>query len=99
MLIGAPFLILHAIQYGSGWDILGACVFIGCASLLYLGSTLYHAIPHAKAKNILAAAKMIQEKYGGKVPNNIEEILKIPGVARKTATVVLKEAYGIVGCW
>jgi endonuclease III len=50
----------------------------------------------AKTKNILGAAKMIQETYGGKVPNTIEEILKIPGVARKTATVVLKEAYGVV---
>ncbi len=49
-----------------------------------------------KTKNILAAAKMIKEKYGGKVPNKIEDILKIPGVARKTATVVLKESYGVV---
>jgi endonuclease-3 len=50
----------------------------------------------AKAKNILRAVKMIKKEYGGKVPNTIEEILTLPGVARKTATVVLKEAYGIV---
>ncbi|HEV7449492.1 MAG TPA: endonuclease III [Candidatus Paceibacterota bacterium] len=48
-----------------------------------------------KAKNILASARIIRE-MGGQVPNTIEEILKLPGVARKTATVVLKEAYGIV---
>lgn len=51
---------------------------------------------HAKAKNILAAAKMIQEKFGGRVPKNIDDLLLLPGVARKTATVVLSEAYGIV---
>ncbi|MES2203367.1 MAG: endonuclease III [Patescibacteria group bacterium] len=49
-----------------------------------------------KAKNILAAAKMIKEEFGGKVPMTIGEILRLPGVARKTATVVLKEAYGVV---
>lgn len=49
-----------------------------------------------KTKNILAAAKMVKQKFGGKVPRTIEEILTLPGVARKTATVVLSEAYGIV---
>ena len=51
---------------------------------------------NAKTKNILAAARMVKEEFGGKVPKTIEELLRIPGVARKTATVVLKEAYGIV---
>ncbi|MDO8600680.1 MAG: endonuclease III [bacterium] len=50
----------------------------------------------AKTKNILAAAKMVQEKFGGKIPKTMEEILAIPGVARKTANVVLGNAYGIV---
>lgn len=50
----------------------------------------------AKAKNILAAAKMVQEEFGGKVPKTMEEMLRIPGVARKTATVVLSTAYGVV---
>lgn len=50
----------------------------------------------AKTKNILAAAKMIEEKWGGHVPRTMEEMLMLPGVARKTATVVLKEAHGIV---
>lgn len=49
-----------------------------------------------KAKNILAAAKMIQEKFGGKVPKTMQEMLELPGVARKTANVVLGNAYGIV---
>lgn len=49
-----------------------------------------------KAKNILAACKMIQGDYGGKVPKTIQEMLRLPGVARKTATVVLKEAHGVV---
>ena len=49
-----------------------------------------------KAKNILAAAKIIKEKFGGKIPRTMEEILTLPGVARKTATVVLGNAYGVV---
>ncbi len=50
----------------------------------------------AKTKNILAAAKMVQTKYHGRVPSSMAEILKIPGVARKTANVVLGNAYGVV---
>ena len=49
----------------------------------------------SKTKNILGAATMIKERFGGKVPKTIENMLQLPGVARKTATVVLKEAYGI----
>jgi len=49
-----------------------------------------------KAKNILAAAKIIKEKFHGKIPRTMEEILTIPGVARKTANVVLGNAYGVV---
>ena len=49
-----------------------------------------------KTKNILAAAKMVKEEFGGKVPRTIEELLRIPGVARKTATVVLSTVYGVV---
>ncbi|MBI2120815.1 MAG: endonuclease III [Parcubacteria group bacterium] len=49
-----------------------------------------------KTKNILAAAKMVKEKFGGKIPKTMEEILSLPGVARKTANVVLGNAYGVV---
>lgn len=49
-----------------------------------------------KAKNILAAAKMVQSEFKGKIPNTMENMLKIPGVARKTANVVLGNAYGVV---
>lgn len=48
-----------------------------------------------KAKNIKAAAQMIVEKHGGKVPKTMEELDELPGVARKTANVVLGNAYGI----
>ncbi|OGS34372.1 MAG: endonuclease III [Elusimicrobia bacterium RIFOXYB2_FULL_49_7] len=51
---------------------------------------------HNKAKNILAAANMIRERFGGKVPARMEDILLLPGVARKTANVVLGNAYDIV---
>lgn len=43
----------------------------------------------AKAKNVLAAAKIVKEKYGGKVPDTMEGITSLPGAARKTANVVL----------
>lgn len=42
-----------------------------------------------KAKNIIAAAKTIRDRFGGRVPATLEELISIPGVARKTANVVL----------
>lgn len=48
-----------------------------------------------KAKNISAASKIIADKYKGEVPDNIKELTSLPGVARKTANVVLGNAYGI----
>ncbi|MDR1941102.1 MAG: endonuclease III [Endomicrobium sp.] len=47
-----------------------------------------------KAKNIIGSAKIIIEKYGGKVPETMQELLVLPGVARKTANVVLGNAFG-----
>ena len=49
-----------------------------------------------KTKNILASAKIVKEKFGGKVPHTMEAILTLPGVSRKTANVVLGNAYGVV---
>ncbi len=49
-----------------------------------------------KAKNIINAAKIIKTKFAGKVPDNMEDLLTLPGVARKTANVVLSNAYGKV---
>lgn len=48
-----------------------------------------------KARNIIAAAKYLLDNYNGKVPRSIEKLVKIPGVGRKTANVVLSNAYGI----
>lgn len=46
-----------------------------------------------KAKNIKETAKIIEEKYNGKVPQTMEELIKLPGVGRKTANVVMLEAF------
>jgi endonuclease-3 len=51
---------------------------------------------HNKAKHILAAALMVKKTFKGIVPRTMEDMLTIPGVARKTANVVLGNAYGIV---
>ncbi len=48
-----------------------------------------------KAKNIQASATLIIEKFGSKVPKTMEELISLPGVARKTANIVLTDAYGI----
>ena len=48
-----------------------------------------------KTKSIQGTAKVLTEQYGGKVPDTIEELLELPGVARKTANVVLGNAFGI----
>jgi len=50
----------------------------------------------AKAKNILETAKIVRDKFGGKIPRTMAEILTLKGVARKTANVVLGNAYGVV---
>lgn len=48
-----------------------------------------------KAKSIKAACQLLVEQCGGKVPNRMEELVTLPGVARKTANVVLGNAFGI----
>ena len=48
-----------------------------------------------KAKNIQAACQMIMTEFKGQVPRTMEDLLKLPGVARKTANVVSAHAYGI----
>lgn len=48
-----------------------------------------------KAKSLIGAAKKILADYGGQVPENMEDLLQVPGAARKTANVVLGTAYGI----
>lgn len=50
----------------------------------------------AKAKNILATAKIVKYKFGGKIPRTMEDMLTLKGVARKTANVVLGNAYGVI---
>jgi endonuclease-3 len=48
-----------------------------------------------KAKNIHESAKVVVERFRGKVPKTMEELVALPGVARKTANIVLSGAYGI----
>jgi endonuclease III len=48
-----------------------------------------------KAKSLLGMSRMLVEKHGGDVPRTMEEMLELPGVARKTANVVLGTAYGL----
>jgi endonuclease-3 len=48
-----------------------------------------------KAKNIQAAAKMIDEHFDSKVPKTMDELTSLPGVARKTANIILSNVYGI----
>src|ERR1043165_8678803 len=51
----APILIIAAARGGSAWNIVGVSVFAASMILLYLASTLYHAIPHHRAKRIFRA--------------------------------------------
>jgi len=48
-----------------------------------------------KAKNIHESAKIIAEQFNSKVPQTMEELITLPGVARKTANIILSSAYGI----
>ena len=51
---------------------------------------------HNKAKNIKNCCKMLVEKHNGRVPKTMAELIELPGVARKTANIVLFNAYGII---
>ena len=51
---------------------------------------------HNKAKNIIAAARLLMAQYNGKIPATMDEILELPGVARKTGNIILFNAYGVV---
>ena len=48
-----------------------------------------------KAANIIAACRMIRDEYDGRVPDTMEDLTRLPGVGRKTANVVLFNAFGI----
>jgi endonuclease-3 len=47
-----------------------------------------------KARNIIGAANMIVGEFGGRVPDSMEDLIRLPGVARKTANIVLSNAFG-----
>ena len=51
----------------------------------------------AKAKDIVASARMLLENYNGRVPDTMEELLKLPGVGRKTANLILGDVYKVPG--
>jgi endonuclease-3 len=51
----------------------------------------------AKARNIIALGRRVAEQYGGKVPPKLDELVTLPGVGRKTANVVLGNAFNIPG--
>lgn len=48
---------------------------------------------NAKSKNVINAAKMVRDEFGGRVPENMEDLLKLPGVGRKVANCVLVYAF------
>lgn len=50
-----------------------------------------------KAKNIISSCKEIRDKYNRKVPDKMEELVSLPGIGRKTANVILGNAFGIPG--
>ena len=58
--------------------------------------TIIHSLGfyHAKAKHIITASQILLSEFGGEVPETIEGLLKIPGVGRKTANIVLYHALG-----
>ena len=51
----------------------------------------------AKARDIVAASQMLLSEFGGKVPDNMDDLLRLPGVGRKTANLILGDVYNIPG--
>ena len=60
----------------------------------YIYSTGFY---RAKARDIVAMARMLRDQYGGVIPDTIEELLKLPGVGRKTANLICGDVYGVPG--
>ena len=52
---------------------------------------------HNKARNLQKCCQMLVEKFHSQVPKTMEELVELPGVARKTANIVLNNSYGIIG--
>ena len=50
-----------------------------------------------KARDIVGAARMLAEEFGGRVPDTMEELLRLPGVGRKSANLILGDVYGVPG--
>ena len=50
-----------------------------------------------KARDIVLACQMLRDEYGGKVPDNMDDLLRLPGVGRKTANLLLGDLYGAPG--
>ncbi len=50
-----------------------------------------------KARDIVGAAKMLTEEFGGRVPDNMDDLLKLPGVGRKSANLILGDVYNVPG--
>ncbi len=71
------------------------------AKMLLLSVTELEELIHdcglyrAKTKNIMATCKLLQENWQGEVPGQMEELLKLPGVGRKTANVMLSHQFGV----
>lgn len=59
--------------------------------LEYIRSVSY---PNSKARHLVALSKMLVEEFGGEVPDKMEELMRLPGVGRKTANVVQAVAFG-----
>ena len=59
--------------------------------LHYVSSVSY---PNAKAQHLVEMARMVKEEYGGEVPSDMDALLRLPGVGRKTANVIQAVAFG-----
>ena len=60
----------------------------------YIHSCGYY---RAKARDIVGAARMLIDDFGGRVPDTMEQLLKLPGVGRKTANLILGDVYNVPG--
>ncbi len=68
--------------------------FIKCGEVKLKNEIKTVGLAPTKAKNIIKTCKILSEKYGGQVPDTRERLEELPGVGRKTANVVLNEAFG-----
>ena len=80
------------LDYNEAWKLLAALAEADVADIEAIVKPC--GLGHSKARDISACMKMLKEEYGGKVPDDFDALLKLPGVGRKSANLIMGDVFG-----